>query len=157
MTQIKNNVRKSKSELSLKSSLSFTKLLFYLYIWNIIECIYGANHARKVCFSNTRKCRSICCSIFLISSYGITFSSFKVIIKKWAIAIWFVERDIQNRPNNCHSTNTFHSSFSQALLFLVGLSHTSTAYPIYVNYRTLFCMFWFDEHLRIAGLWNKIS
>ena len=57
-------MRKTKSKLSLKSSLNTTKTLFYFSICNLVVCIYGANRARKVCFSNTRKKSSICCSIF---------------------------------------------------------------------------------------------
>ena len=126
-------MRKSKSKLSLKSSLKFTKLLFFFYIWNIVECIYGENRARKVCYSNIRKESSICCSIFLISSYGITLPSFKVIIQKWAIVIWFVESEIQNKPNNCHSTNTFHSSFSQPLIFFGWVvTHFNSLSHIYI-------------------------
>ena len=49
--KLKNNMRKSKSELSLNT----TKTLFYFSIWHLVVCTYGANHARKVCFSNTRK------------------------------------------------------------------------------------------------------
>ena len=116
-------MRKSKSKLSLKSSLNTTKTLFYFSMWNLVVCIYGANRARKVCFSNTRKKSSICCSIFHISSIEFVFLFSKWLFKKWTIFIWFVEREIQNRPNYCHSKK--HSI---------------------VSFRKL-CYFWSDSHI----------